>query len=169
MRPHGKTKLGFFPLPTQEAARLRSWLRSDSEFSTLDACVGDGAAFTCLLKNTPARRHGIEIDANRAEQARNLGIDTVQANSIDVRCPAESLSLLYQMSRRKWSSMRHSLRANWRLRNIWPRSYMISTSNRSMRSSGRARFGVFRMRSRQRSKNWSRSRSLRPQLNWKNS
>ena len=95
MRPHGKTKLGFFPLPTQEAERLRSCLTFDSEFSALDACVGDGAAFTCLLKNTPARRYGIEIDANRAEQARNLGIETVQANSMDVRCPAESLSLLY--------------------------------------------------------------------------
>jgi len=43
----------------------------------------------------PARRYGIEIDAIRAEQARNLGIETVQANSMDVRCPAESLSLLY--------------------------------------------------------------------------
>ena len=94
MRPHGKTKLGFFPLPTQEAERLKGNLRFDSEFSALDACVGDGAAFTCLLKNTPARRYGIEIDANRAEQARNLGIETVQANSMDVRCPAESLSLL---------------------------------------------------------------------------
>jgi len=70
-------------------------LRFDSEFSGLDACVGDGAAFTCLLKNAPARRCGIEIDANRAEQAKNLGIETVQANSMDVRCPAESLPLLY--------------------------------------------------------------------------
>jgi tRNA1(Val) A37 N6-methylase TrmN6 len=95
MRPHGKTKLGFFPFPTQEAERLRSCLTFDSEFSALDACVGDGAAFTFLLKNTPARRYGIEIDANRAEQARNLGIETVQANSMDVRCSAESLSLLY--------------------------------------------------------------------------
>ena len=91
MRPHGKTKLGFFPLPTQEAERLGSCLTFDSEFSALDACVGDGAAFSCLLKNTPARRYEIEIDANRAEQARNLGIETVQANSMDVRCPAESL------------------------------------------------------------------------------
>src|SRR5215467_13989915 len=75
MRPHGKTKLGSFPLPTQEAERLRTCLTFDSEFSALDACVGDGAAFTCLLKNTPARRYSIEIDANRAEQARRAGRD----------------------------------------------------------------------------------------------
>ena len=95
MRPYGKTKLGFFPLPTQEAERIRRCLTFDCAFSALDACVGDGAAFTCLLKNTPARRYRIEIDANRAEQARNLGIETVHVNTMDVRCLAESLSLLY--------------------------------------------------------------------------
>jgi len=32
---------------------------------------------------------------NRAEQAMNLGIDTLQADTMDVRCPAETFSLLY--------------------------------------------------------------------------
>ncbi len=95
MRPHGKTKLGFFPLPTSEAERLRNCLAFGSEFSALDPCVGDGAAFSCLLKATDARRYGIEIDANRTEQARSLGIETLHANTMDVRCPAESISLLY--------------------------------------------------------------------------
>jgi len=95
VRPHGKAKLGFFPLPVAEAERLRAYLSFPSEFSALDACVGDGIAFTHLLKATQARRYGIEIDANRAEQARSLGIDTQQANTTDVRCPAEAFSLLY--------------------------------------------------------------------------
>jgi hypothetical protein len=95
MRPHGKTKLGFFPLPSTEAARLRNCLTFPDEFSALDPCVGDGVAFTCLLKGSHALRYGIEIDANRAEQARELGIETLQANTMDVRCPAESLSLVY--------------------------------------------------------------------------
>lgn len=98
MRPHGKTKLGFFPLPTAETERLRTFLTfpsETSEFSALDPCVGDGAAFTCLLKDIHARRYGIEIDANRAEQARNLGIETLHANTMDVRCPPEAVSLLY--------------------------------------------------------------------------
>ena len=38
---------------------------------------------------------GIEIDAHRAEQAKALGIQTLQANALDVRCPAEGISLLY--------------------------------------------------------------------------
>lgn len=95
MRPHGKTKLGFFPLPTAEAERLRKCLTFSPEFSAVDPCVGDGAAFTRLLEGTRARRYGIEIDANREEQARELGIETVHANTMDVRCPAESVSVLY--------------------------------------------------------------------------
>src|SRR5207253_285261 len=73
MRPHGKAKLGFFPLPPAEAERLRNCLTFPREFSAVDPCVGDGVAFTCLLKDTQAHRYAIEIDANRAEQARSLG------------------------------------------------------------------------------------------------
>jgi SAM-dependent methyltransferase len=95
MRPHGKTKLGFYPLPVAEAERLRNCLAFPPEFSALDPCVGDGVAFAHLLEGTQARRYGIEIDAHRAEQAASLGIDTLHANTSDVRCPAEALSLLY--------------------------------------------------------------------------
>ena len=95
MRPHGKTKLGFFPLPPAETERLRSCLSFAPEFSAADPCVGDGVAFARLLEGTPAHRYGIEIDSNRAEQARELGIETLHANAMDVRCPAESISLLY--------------------------------------------------------------------------
>jgi SAM-dependent methyltransferase len=95
MRPHGKIKLGFFPLPVPEAERLKNCLAFASEFSALDPCVGDGVAFAYLLEGTQARRYGIEIDANRAQQATRLGIDTMHANTMDVRCLAECLSLLY--------------------------------------------------------------------------
>jgi hypothetical protein len=90
VRPHGKTKLGFFPLPIAEANRLRNCLTFPAEFSALDPCVGDGVAFAHLLRNVASHRYGIEIDANRAEQARELGIETLQANTMDVRCPAEA-------------------------------------------------------------------------------
>lgn len=95
MRAHGQTKLGFYPLPPAEANRLRSWLNFQEPFSALDPCAGDGVAFVHLLHNAPACRYGIELDAYRAEQARALDIETLQANTMDVRCPAESLSLLY--------------------------------------------------------------------------
>lgn len=95
MRPQGKIKLGFFPLPAIEARRLRNFLIFPQPFSALDPCVGDGVAFKSLLGDAPAYSCGIEIDAHRALQAKTLGIDTLQANTMDVRCPAESVSLLY--------------------------------------------------------------------------
>jgi hypothetical protein len=95
MRPHGKTKLGFYPLPVAEAERLRNCLVFPPAFSALDPCVGDGLAFMHLLNGTQAHRYGVEIDAYRTEQARTLGIETLQANTLDVRCPAEAFSLLY--------------------------------------------------------------------------
>jgi Uncharacterised methyltransferase family (DUF6094) len=95
VRPHGKTNLGFFPLPTAEAELLRNCLAFAPEFLAVDPCVGDGAAFTVLLQGSTGRRYGIEIDANRSEKARSLGIETLHANTMDVRCPAESISLLY--------------------------------------------------------------------------
>ena len=95
MRNQGKIKLGFYPLPAAEARRLQNSLLFREPFAAVDPCIGDGVAFTALLEGAPAHRHGIEIDAHRAEQARALGTSTVQANALDVRCPAESISLLY--------------------------------------------------------------------------
>lgn len=95
MRPQGKTKLGFFPLPPIEARRLGNCLVFPHEFSAVDPCVGDGVAFKCLLGSANAYRYGIEIDAHRAEQAKALEVDTLQANAMDVRCTVESISLLY--------------------------------------------------------------------------
>src|SRR5216683_4552867 len=95
VRPHGQTKLGFFPLPIAEAKRLKNWLTFPERFSAIDPCVGDGVAFAHLLRDVAVHRYGIEIDANRAEQARGLGIETLQANAMYVRCPADALSLLY--------------------------------------------------------------------------
>ena len=51
-------------------------------------------AFTHLLHGVTAHRYGIEIDAYRAEPARALGIETLQANTMDVRCLLRAVSLL---------------------------------------------------------------------------
>jgi tRNA1(Val) A37 N6-methylase TrmN6 len=95
MRLAGRLKLGFYPLPVREAERIGVRLQYPDEFAALDPCVGDGVAFTWLLTSTKAHAYGIEIDAYRAEQAAQLGIQVTQANALAVRCPAESVSLLY--------------------------------------------------------------------------
>ena len=104
MRLDGRTKLGFYPLPRLEAERLRKCLVFPPDFSALDFCVGDGVAFIQLLHDAHGRRYGIEIDAYRAEQARALGIDTLQADAMDVRCPPEAVSLLYLNPPYDWES-----------------------------------------------------------------
>jgi len=95
MRFAGRLKLGFYPLPVAEATRIRAHLQFPEEFAAVDPCVGDGVAFARLLEPTTAHAYGIEIDAYRAEQAAQLGIQVTQANALTVRCPAESMSLLY--------------------------------------------------------------------------
>ena len=95
MRLAGRLKLGFYPLPTKEAECIRVRLQYPEEFAALDPCVGDGVAFSRLLETTKAHAYGIEIDAFRADQAAKLGIKVIQANATDVRCPAESISLVY--------------------------------------------------------------------------
>src|SRR6266481_3285608 len=92
---HGKAKLGFFPLPVSEAKRLQKYLAFETRFSALDPCAGDGIAYAALLENAPGNRYAVEIDAYRAAQAKALGLDVLHANALDVRCPVESVSLLY--------------------------------------------------------------------------
>ena len=95
MRLAGRLKLGFYPLPVEEVQRIRVRLQYPDEFAALDPCLGDGIAFSRLLEASNAHAYGIEVDAYRAEQAAQLGIQVVHANTMTVRCPAESVSLLY--------------------------------------------------------------------------
>jgi tRNA1(Val) A37 N6-methylase TrmN6 len=105
MHIHGKSKLGFFPLPPSEAKRLKNYLTFSSQFSAIDPCVGDGVAFSALVEGAPGRpRYGVEIDAHRAAQARTLDIEVLQTNTTDVRCNAESFSLLYLNPPYDWES-----------------------------------------------------------------
>jgi hypothetical protein len=104
MRPQGQTKLGFFPLPVAEAKRLKKWLIFPEQFSAVDPCVGHGVAFRTLLGDAPGNCYGIEIDAGRCEQAEGLGIEVLHANTMDVRCHSDSISLLYLNPPYDWES-----------------------------------------------------------------
>ncbi|HWO29738.1 MAG TPA: DUF6094 domain-containing protein [Candidatus Acidoferrum sp.] len=98
-----KPILGFFPSPAPGAER-KNCLAFASESSALDPCVGDGVAFTHLFHRVTAHRYGIEIDAYRAEKARALGIETLQANTMDVRCPLGAVPLVYLDPPYDWES-----------------------------------------------------------------
>jgi len=96
LRFEGKSRLGFYPLPLSEAERIRRFLLfPDQPSSAIDPCVGDGVAFETITSAADVLRHGIELDAYRAEQARQRIPDIIQGNTLEVHCAAECFGLLY--------------------------------------------------------------------------
>jgi hypothetical protein len=92
----GKSRLGFYPLPWSEAQHLRRLLLFPSQpSSALDPCVGDGMAFEAITSGADVLRYGIELDAYRADQARQLIPNVVQGNTLEVQCAVECFGLLY--------------------------------------------------------------------------
>lgn len=96
MRPQGKLRLGYFPLPVEEARRIRACLRFPSlPFSAIDPCIGDGAAFMAITGETCARRYGVELDSYRAEQATTVVDEVIHGDCLEVHCPVESCGLAF--------------------------------------------------------------------------
>ena len=96
MRLAGRQRLGFYPLPLAEASRIRGFLEfSEKTCAAIDPCIGEGKAFTQITEGAHAHRYGIELDAERAEQARSVAGEVIHGNCFDVQCPVESFSLVY--------------------------------------------------------------------------
>ena len=96
MRFAGKARLGFYPLPLSEAQRIRRFLLFPNQpSSAIDPCVGDGVAFEAITSGAEVLSYGIELDAYRAEQARERIPNVIQGNTLEVHCAVECFSLLY--------------------------------------------------------------------------
>jgi 16S rRNA G966 N2-methylase RsmD len=95
LRFEGKSRLGFYPLPMSETLRIRRFLFFPDSSSAIDPCVGDGIAFEAITSDAEVLRYGIELDAYRAEQARQRIPNIVQGNTLEVQCPVECFGLLY--------------------------------------------------------------------------
>ena len=96
MRTQGRLRMGYFPLPEDEARRIGSFLRPpDTECSIVDPCAGCGSALRTLSAPFPSRRYGVELDAHRAEQASGTLDQIIHGSAFVVHCPVESFSLLY--------------------------------------------------------------------------
>jgi SAM-dependent methyltransferase len=91
----GKSRLGFYPLPLSEAQRIRRFLFLPQSSSAIDPCVGDGVALEAITSDADLLRYGIELDAYRAEQARERIPNIVQGNTLEVYCAVECFGLLY--------------------------------------------------------------------------
>ena len=95
MRNAGRLKLGYFPLPIEEAHNIRRLLVPLAPCAAIDPCVGDGTALIEITKDTGAHLAGIELDADRAAVAAESGIATVHGSAFECRVLAETCSLLY--------------------------------------------------------------------------
>jgi SAM-dependent methyltransferase len=96
LRFQGKCRLGFYPLNLYEAQQIRRFLLfPDQPSSVIDPCIGDGVAFEAITSGAGVLRYGIELDAYRAEQARQRIPNIVQGNTLEVQCAVEAFGLLY--------------------------------------------------------------------------
>jgi hypothetical protein len=94
-RNAARLKMGYYPLPVSEAARLRALLEFTGPASVVDPCVGQGTALEIITQGAEVRRYGVELDAERALVAQSKGIGTIQGNAFDAVAKPESFSLLY--------------------------------------------------------------------------
>ena len=95
MRSVARLKMGYYPLPQSEGVKLRSLLKFSGPASVVDPCVGQGTALHFVTDRAGVRRYGIELDAERAQAAASMGIETIQGNTFDAVARSESFSLLY--------------------------------------------------------------------------
>ena len=97
MRGIARQKLGYYPLPQNEAERIRRFLSFHGDaVSVLDPCAGAGAAMATITSGAKTVRHAIELDAFRAEEACSVLDHVIQGNCFDVHSAVESFSLLFE-------------------------------------------------------------------------
>src|SRR5664279_1760816 len=94
-RSVAKLKMGFYPLPVSEGAKLRQLLSFTGPASVVDPCVGQGVALNLLTQGADVRRYGVELYADRALAASANYIGTIQGNTFDSVGKPESFSLLF--------------------------------------------------------------------------
>jgi len=96
LRPEARLKLGYYPLPNEEAQKIAGWLRfSGLDTSVLDPCAGTGAALEAIAAGDGIRRYAVELDAYRADEAHAHVHGVIHGSAFDCHAPVESFSLLY--------------------------------------------------------------------------
>ena len=95
MRNAGRIKLGYYPLPIEEARNIRAVLASLAPYAAIDPCAGEGTALLEITRGTGAHLAAIELDADRAAAAAEKGIATVHGSAFECRVQSETCSLLY--------------------------------------------------------------------------
>src|SRR5438874_10793416 len=69
LRIEARVRLGYYPLPSAEAERIRQHLQLTPGFVALDPCIGEGHALAAITAGVEGHRCGIELYTYCAEQA----------------------------------------------------------------------------------------------------
>jgi len=93
-RPIARLKLGYFPLPIEEAQNIRSCCYRQHHIRHRSLCRRRHR----VDRNHQRHRRapdGIELDADRADAAIRNGVATIHGSAFECRVLAETCSLLY--------------------------------------------------------------------------
>jgi hypothetical protein len=91
-----KARCNYYPLPHREAELTRSCRTFPDElFSALDPCAGEGRAMAVITGSSNAARHGIELDANRAEGAAKVLDRVIQGDALSAHARVESFGMIF--------------------------------------------------------------------------
>lgn len=85
MRLAGEAKAGFYPTPELVARRIRSCLQSTGPMSLIDPCCGRGEALELVGQGFRGVVHGVELESERAEAARERLDLVLQGDSLSTR------------------------------------------------------------------------------------
>lgn len=96
MRLKGQRKMGYYPTPPLVVERLRPFLAFPEEAVTcLDPCCGTGLALATLVQGREAGTFGVELDAGRAKEAREVLDRVLHSSFEETRISPGVFSLLF--------------------------------------------------------------------------
>lgn len=69
-RMESKKNMGYYPTPISVMEEIKKLLVFPEKFRALDTCCGNGDALECIRRDTGAETYGIELNTERAADAR---------------------------------------------------------------------------------------------------
>ena len=96
MRLEGRVKMGYYATPLSVVDRIRTYLHfPDENVNILDPCCGEGLALKTLAYSSNATTYGIELDAHRADQAKENLDHVLKGSYEDARISNSAFSCLF--------------------------------------------------------------------------
>ena len=92
-----KEKLGYYPTPPEVTDLIQAWLARGGagKIRVFDPCCGMGTAAAAIATHLQAESYGVELDAIRASQAKELLKTVIHGDALRASIKPESVSCLF--------------------------------------------------------------------------